>query len=69
MSHKHDLRFLGGTIIELSEEMIAKTREGLAAYPDFERQAEVVFVLDDEVYTTDFDNFVAYIRSQQKREW
>jgi hypothetical protein len=63
------LRFLGGTIIELSDELIVKAREGLKAHPDVENQAEVVFLLNDTAHVCDFDALMHFITSLSKKDW
>ncbi len=63
------LRFLGGTIVEITDELIVKSREGLKEHPEVENQAEVVFVLNDTVHVCDFNTLVHFILSLSKKDW
>lgn len=69
MSKTEKHRFIGGVVILMNDQLIAKAREGLKAHPECDRQAEVVFLLDEVVYTCDFETFTNFIRTTSKRDW
>jgi hypothetical protein len=63
------MRFIGGTIIEITDELVEKSRLGMTKFARIANKAEVVFLLNGEVYTTDFEKFIAFIKEQEKKDW